>query len=242
MVVMAEPPVINNYLALLEQIHRHLLPRTYVEIGVHEGRSFSKVEAGTIAVGIDPILAKQRPVNRSAKVFALTSDDFFVEHDLRSILNGYPVDLAFIDGMHLFEFALRDFMHLERFCSEESVILLHDCYPVNARAAGRKPVRGWWNGDVWKLIICLKEHRPDVQISVVDVPAGGLGILTNLDPASSLLAEHYEEICQRFRHLEYAVLDDRKEKKLNLVPSDWAGLEPLLPRQPYRRATAHPSA
>src|SRR5256885_12302956 len=47
----------------------------------------------------------------------------FAEHDLSKELGGRPVDLAFIDGMHLFEFALRDFVNLERYCAPGSTIL-----------------------------------------------------------------------------------------------------------------------
>jgi hypothetical protein len=223
------------YLDLLRKIHARLLPRTYVEIGVADGRSFSIAQPETLAVGIDPMLGELGAVNQRAQLFASTSDDFFAKHDLRSILNGYPVDLAFIDGMHLFEFALRDFMHLESFCSKESVILLHDCYPGNAKMAGRKPIQPWWAGDVWKLIICLKEYRPDLHVAVVDVPPTGLGILTSPNPASRVLAEHYEEIRQRFVDLDFSVLRDGKEEKLNRVANDWDVVQRLLPRQSYKQ-------
>jgi hypothetical protein len=97
----------RNYIDLLGRIHRQLAPKTYVEIGVSRGRSFRQVLPETLAVGIDPTLSMLQPVNRAANVFALESDEFFEKKDLRAVLNGRPVDLAFIDGMHLFEFALR---------------------------------------------------------------------------------------------------------------------------------------
>ena len=49
------------------------------------------------------------------------------------------MDFAFIDGMHLFEFALRDFMNLERHCTPQSVIMVHDCYPTEREHAEREP-------------------------------------------------------------------------------------------------------
>jgi hypothetical protein len=131
--------------------------------------------------------------------------------------------------MHLFEFALRDFMHLEKFCTSESVILLHDCYPGNAEMAARKPTTGWWTGDVWKVVICLKEYRPELQISVVDVPPAGLGVLTGLNPASTALEERYEQICTRFLAMDYSVLENGKEQKLNRVANDWEVVQRLLP-------------
>jgi hypothetical protein len=224
----------RHYLALLERLHRHLRPRTYVEIGVHYGASFSKVLPGTLAVGIDPILSRLQPINRDGKYFAVTSDVFFADNDLRAILNGSAVDLAFIDGMHLFEFALRDFLHLERYCTEGSIILIHDCYPVSAETASRERPRGFWSGDVWKLIPCLKEHRPDLQVSVVDVPPTGLAIVTTLDPNSTVLEERYEEIFEEFVGLDYAAIAGAKAEKLNGVENDWELVRGLLPNRRYR--------
>ena len=49
-----------------------------------------------------------------------------------SELGGKTLDLAFIDGMHHFEFALRDFINVEKYCSADSIILIHDVYPIDA--------------------------------------------------------------------------------------------------------------
>ena len=43
---------------------------------------------------------------------------------------------AFIDGMHLFEFALRDFMNIERHANWWSVIVFDDMLP---RATSTRP-------------------------------------------------------------------------------------------------------
>jgi hypothetical protein len=186
----------------------------------------------TLAVGIDPILNSLQPVNPSAKFFPLTSDEFFEKHDLGVVLNGRPLDLAFIDGMHLFEFILRDFTNLERYCSRASVVLVHDCYPADREMATREPSpnaqEAGWSGDVWKLIMCLKQYRPDLRVSVVDSPPTGLGVITGLDPYSSVLKDHYEEICGIFVDLDFSVLNSSKEEKLNFVPGGWDAVRKLL--------------
>ena len=87
----------------------------------------------------DPEPRLARPPAANHKIFAQTSDAFFASHDLGSELGGVPVDLAFIDGMHHFEYALRDFTNLERFCTRVSVILIHDCYPFDRETAERIP-------------------------------------------------------------------------------------------------------
>jgi hypothetical protein len=232
----------GNYLELLTRIQGYLRPRTYVEIGLGHGRSFVCVPEGTLAVGIDPALKIREIIRRPAALFALTSDEFFDRYDLQQILGGLSVDLAFIDGMHRFEFALRDFIHLERCCAPESVILIHDCYPVDEQSASREPRPGVWSGDIWKLIVCLKEHRQELNIAVVTTPPTGLAIVTGLDSGSTVLEERYDDICRHFIPLDYGSLETDKEEQLNAVSSDWNLVERLLPRPFPDAETAAASA
>jgi len=219
---------------LLDRIHCHVLPRTYVEVGIGTGKSLGLALPGTIAVGIDPEPNIRFAIDKSAQVFAEASDDFFERHDLRQVLRGNDLDLAFVDGMHLFEYALRDFLHLERFCHAESTILFHDCKPFDAETSARVQVQNRWTGDVWKVLLCLKEYRPDLRIATVDVPPTGLAIVRGLDNSSTVLADQYDEICARYIDMSYSVLDEDKDGKLNLVPDDWNLVRELLPSRPFR--------
>ena len=101
------------YLELLAKLHQHFRPQTYLEIGIGSGASLALAGKGTVAVGVDPEpQLEQAPPG--TRVFRQTSDEFFATHDLGTVLQGRPLQLAFIDGMHLFEFALRDFINVER--------------------------------------------------------------------------------------------------------------------------------
>jgi capsular polysaccharide biosynthesis protein len=220
---------LRNYLALLGLLHRHLKPRTYVEIGVASGRSLVRALPETFCVGVDPEPKLRRAVPESAIIFELTSDEFFRTHDLRGVLGDRPVDLAFIDGMHLFEFALRDFIQLERTSSADGVIAIHDCYPPDADVAARERKAGFWTGDVWKLILCLKQYRPDLNVAVVDVPPSGLGIVTKLDPNSTLLQDAYDSIVREFSDQDYDQLEPSKAEALNVVGPVWRLVEASLP-------------
>jgi hypothetical protein len=219
-----------GYFALLERLHERLRPRTYVEIGVHMGRSLGRVRVGTQSIGIDPNPRVEDPsVEEASRIFRLASDAFFRKHDLRSELGGLPVDFAFIDGMHLFEFALRDFMNLERYCSEQSVIMFHDCYPRERVHAERERQSVAWCGDVWKLIPCLREQRPELNIAAIDVRPAGMGIITGLDPDSSVLSDSYDEIEARYLALDYDWVEEAKPERLARVEHDWALIEAMLP-------------
>lgn len=102
----------EDYRALLGRIHGALRPRTYVEIGIKDGASLRLAAPATRAIGIDPQPRVGCRLPGNVSVVAKTSDAYFAEHDVEAELGG-KIDLAFIDGMHLFEFVLRDFINLD---------------------------------------------------------------------------------------------------------------------------------
>jgi hypothetical protein len=218
----------DDYFRVLARIHEHLKPATYLEVGIDKGRSFEIVIPETIALGVDPNPSLQKPLAPNQRVFAQTSDEFFEHCDVIAELGGKPVDLAFIDGMHQFEFALRDFINLEKCCSADSIILIHDVYPIDAMSAARERASQFWSGDIWRLILILKKYRPDLTVDVIAARPTGLGIVQNLDPHSRVLTERRDEIIDEFLALDISVLDGRKDDMLNRFPNDWASIAQLI--------------
>ncbi len=175
-------------------------------------------------------------LGRGTRVFAQTSDDFFARHDLTTLFGGLALDLAFIDGMHHFEVALRDFTHLERSSHSSTTVLIHDCLPVDEVSAARDRTTVFWTGEIWRLILALRTWRPELDVVVVDWPPSGVGLVRGLDPDSRLLSDHYEEIVEQFLAVPYGSLDDgTKHQQLNCVPGDWDHVRSLLPERPFRR-------
>ncbi|HKA60519.1 MAG TPA: class I SAM-dependent methyltransferase [Gemmatimonadales bacterium] len=218
----------DHYHQLLVRILDFVKPRTYVEIGVDAGDSLRLVEPPALAIGIDPEPRLTHPLRANQKVFAMRSDAFFASHDLRAELGGLPVDLAFIDGMHHFEYALRDFAHLERYCARDSTILIHDCFPLDRETAERDRRYTFWSGDIWRLIVLLRKHRPDLAVHTIGAPPTGLGLVRNLDPGSRVLLEHYDQLCKELLSLDYSYLDADKAGKLNLFPGEWEKVRTLI--------------
>ena len=233
-------PLDASYYLTLDRIHQHVRPRGYVEVGVSRGLALAHVLPGTVAVGVDPSPKLSFPLGKRTRVVRETSDDFFARRDLRAMLDGMPLDLAFVDGMHLFEFALRDFANLERYAHEETTILVHDCYPPDEESARRQLRPGIWTGDVWKLVPTLKRWRPELEVHVVDVAPAGLAVVRGLQPGSTVLTDHYDEILVAAEALDYATLvRDGKDEVLSRVPADWAQVAALLPAAPFRHASNH---
>jgi hypothetical protein len=223
------------YYDAMDLVHRHLVPRTYVEIGVSTGRTLRLALPGTRCVGIDPEPHLEQPLAPDQQVFAQTSDEFFAGHDLGAVLGGAPMDLAFIDGMHHFEFALRDFINLERASHPDTTVLIHDCLPQSEEGAARERTTVLWSGDVWRLIVALREWRPDLDVAVAAWAPTGLGVVRGLDRRSTVLSDHYDEIVERLLAMPYRDLDDgTMDEQLHRVPGTWEALRALLPAHPYR--------
>ena len=193
----------TGYRNFLNALHRRFRPRSYFEIGTLDGHTLRLADCASIAV--DP--AFQIEINAIGKkprclFFQETSDEFFKFRNPSRIF-GRPIDLAYLDGMHLFEFLLRDFVNTERHCARSSLILMHDCLPPGFYMTARS-MEGpqfslsehgrAWTGDVWKLIPVLRRYRPDLRIVCLDCPPTGLVLVTDLDPSNTTLHDAYDAI------------------------------------------------
>lgn len=217
-----------HYMDLLSAIHHSLKPATYLEVGVFQGRSIALARPPTSAIGVDPEPRILASLGDNVRIFAMTSDAFFSQHEPVKEFGGRRVDLAFIDGMHHFEFALRDFAHIERYCTTMSIVLVHDCFPLDRRTAERTRSTRFWSGDVWRMVVALKKYRPDLAIHTIGTRPTGLALIRNLDPDSRVLFDHMDEIVADLSATDYGVLDRNKRETLNWFPNDFEKIENLL--------------
>lgn len=218
----------ESYFHVLGRIQEHLRPRTYVEIGVATGDSLRFVRPETRALGVDPEPQVKFEPGPNVKIFAQASDDFFARNDVRAELGGLPIDLAFIDGMHHFEFALRDFMNVEALCAPASTILIHDVYPLDEPTASRDRKTTFWSGDIWRLVLLLRKHRPDLMVHTIAAYPTGLALVRNLDPESRYLHDNLDALVAEYLAIDYSFLDGRKADSLALFPNDWPQISGLL--------------
>jgi hypothetical protein len=176
-----------HYLDVLAAIHRGLAPRRYLEIGVRNGKSLAL--AGCPAVGVDPAPEIQVALPPTTALFTLTSDDFFRLQG--AAVRAAPPDLVFIDGMHLFEYALRDLINVEAVAPPGCLVVLDDVFPSHAAQAERQRRTRVWTGDVWKLHRTLQLWRPDLFLLALDTAPTGLLLVAGLDPANTSLRDRY---------------------------------------------------
>lgn len=199
----------RHYHSVLTEIEKRTKPDWYLEIGSRTGTSLSHRSCNFIA--IDPEFALDGPsLNGSAQMhfMQMTSDAFFASGFLDR--HGIRPDFTFVDGMHLFEYALRDFMNAEAAMTQDGIIALHDVCPFSYAMTVRDPELTMdadglpWTGDVWKVMIILKRFRPDLKLQVLSAAGTGLAVVQGLDPTSTILADSYDAILAEFETLALA--------------------------------------
>ena len=193
----------ENYLAVLRRLHEQLRPETYLEIGCDKGVSLALAQCASVAIDPHPQIQVETAIGTKpvCAIYQMTSDAFFAHRDPKTVLGG-PIDLAFLDGMHWCEFLLRDFINTERHSRKNSVIMLHDCLPVEQPMAERihtgfsirERHKNSWTGDVWRTALLLRRRRPDLQITAYDAGPTGLVCITNLSPGSTVLSDNYASL------------------------------------------------
>jgi hypothetical protein len=216
-------------LQIVQTLMKQKKLNNYLEIGVFNAHIFFKVKSN-FKVAVDPEfrfdgLRKAgkmlvNPYNFYNRYFEKTSDDFFGE-DAPALLENKKIDIALIDGMHEYAYALRDVENTLRYMSESAVIIMHDCNPQTKQSSvsfsewKANHFEGIWNGDVWKAIVHLRSLRNDINVFVLDCDHG-LGIITRKNPESKL-GFRQEEI----PGLRYEDLDENRKVWLNLKPENY---------------------
>jgi hypothetical protein len=184
----------------LTVVHDRYQPRSYLEIGINDGRGLARSTTRTI--GVDPDFSIEVELACDLKLVKATSDEFFAQDDAISWFSEGVVDFTFIDGLHIFEFALRDFMNTERLSTSSSVIVLDDVLPRSVSEAARHQHTMLWAGDTYKVTAVLERYRPDLTTVLLDTEPTGMLLVLGLDPTSTVLVDHYDEIVA-----EYATVD-----------------------------------
>jgi hypothetical protein len=141
--------------------------RSYLEVGIWAGATFELVDV-PVRVGVDPEPRFDlHHLPRGARVFPVTSDEFFAATDA-------TFDLVFLDGLHTYEQTYRDLVNALRTCPR-GLILIDDVVPSDEisaipdqaeslrRRAELSLVGTPWHGDVFRMVACLADHHPELD-------------------------------------------------------------------------------
>ncbi len=206
-----------RYRPFLTSVHELLQPRHYLEVGVRDGGSLALARCP--AVGLDPFYSITVELDNRVSLFRTTSDEYFSRPDPLAVTGGEPFDLSFIDGLHLFEFAFRDFINAERHSAPNGAIIFDDVLPRTVDEAARHRITTSWTGDVYPMLAVLARYRPELVVLPVSTQPTGLLLVLGLDPTSTVLTDHYDDIIAEYRHADpQPVPDDLFDRQIMIPP------------------------
>jgi len=186
-----------RYQEFLAECHARLKPHTYFEIGCRLGHSLRLANCPAIAVDPEPLL--DSALLGRVTLYSETSDEFFARPDLASRLAA-PIDLAFVDGMHLAEFVLRDFANVEAWSHAGGVVIIDDVLPTEIHHASRERQTRIWCGDVYRIVPLLRSARPDLRVEVFDVAVKGSLLVWGLREGGGFGPETLTRLQDELRH------------------------------------------
>ena len=152
----------------LNRLAAALGAKSYLEIGVHTGGTFARVQVAE-RTAVDP--AFPFPVSDhedDVTIFAeMTSDEFFA-----GLPAGKTYDLVFIDGLHTFEQTYRDLCNAIVHSHPATPILVDDTVPSDVYSALRDPEQAFafraaagpdgsaaWHGDTFKVVFAVHDFH-----------------------------------------------------------------------------------
>lgn len=180
-----------NHHEFLKALHELTRPRTYAETGIQLGQSLALSRVPS--VGIDPEFSIKAELLTDVHLARTTSDEFFARKRPLAHLPKPVIDLAFIDGMHLAEYALRDYLAIERFTTPASVVVFDDMLPRSIEEADRHRRTRSWTGDVYKAAAALRVQRPDLVVLDVDITPTGVVVVLCPDAARDGVLPGYDD-------------------------------------------------
>ena len=172
---------------VLVLVHQVVKPKFYFEIGVQHGYSLALAKCP--ALGVDPAPVLKVDLPSTSEVVSLSSDDFFA----LGLEEFFPSpELAFVDGMHLAEYAARDLLNIVRWANRPLVLVIDDVFPNHDAQGRRLRSTRHWAGDVWKVVKLLEDASPEIRMLFIDAVPTGL-CLVYIDPANvSSLKEKFK--------------------------------------------------
>lgn len=198
---------------------------SYLEIGVAKGVTFHGVKARR-KVAVDPKFrfnqAEALAKNPGAVYHQVYSDDYF-----QNIIEKDELfDLIYIDGLHTFEQAFRDFTNSLAHLKPKGAIVLDDVLPATYASSLKdihvfnevKKIPGikphGWAGDVYRLVFLIAAYFPSLSYRTVSDNHGQTVVwreprdISGDRPMDQIARAPYEDILLRREVFRFAKFDE----------------------------------
>ena len=167
----------STFIAIIASIVK---PNVYVELGLYEGETISKVlphvnKCFGIDMKTNTTLQNLENCHKNKlTINYCKTDDFFLNFNQK-------IDMAFIDADHCFESAIKDFENVLKLLNDNGIIFMHDTDPIN-----NNYIDPGFCGDSYKLVPLL-EKRKDINIITLPMTEAGLSLIMKKNSSRTFL-------------------------------------------------------
>lgn len=152
-----------NHSDLIVELVKQLNCDTYLELGVYDGLTLSKVKNYVnrlISVDI-----KDLRKEKIGEFHLNTTDGFFESFNDK-------IDFIFIDADHNFESVKKDFKNSINILSPFGMIVLHDTDPIE-----EKYLDSGYCGDSYKIDKWIRNNHPELDVMTLPITEAGLTLV-----------------------------------------------------------------
>jgi len=180
----------SDFIAIIASI---IKPQTYVELGLYQGETLSKIIPytnqcyGVDMKSNDHLINLQNNYKNKLSIIYDTTDNFFLNFNSK-------IDMAFIDADHCVTSAIKDFDNVLKLLSDDGIIFMHDTDPID-----NSYIHPGYCGDSCKLVP-LFEKRDDINIITLPLTEAGLSIIMKKNSSRTFLRnrdniDFYDKLC-----------------------------------------------
>lgn len=148
---------------VIEHIARYTNCKTYLELGIYDGDTFSTV-LPVVQRGIC-VDVKDLRKKKVGEFYQMTTDEFFKQFNDN-------VDIVFIDADHCFDSVVKDFENSLKILNKYGIIFLHDTDPME-----KKYLEPGYCNDCYKIVDYINEKHPELNIITLPLTQAGLSIV-----------------------------------------------------------------
>lgn len=173
----------SDFIKIIASVYK---PKKYIELGLYEGETLTKVlpyvqEKG---IGVDMVLSQSvKNINHPKLIkFEGKTDSFFAQQSIDE-----KFDLIFIDADHCFQSVLKDFKNSLNLLTRDGLIILHDTNPIDNKYFDKG-----YCGDSYKIVPVIENEYKDIlNIFTMPLTEAGLSIITRKNSTRTIIRNEH---------------------------------------------------
>lgn len=217
----------DSYPDLIEKLLRWREPKVYIEFGILKGRTLALAKAPTFALGVERNPKVEHRFEAPTRVYDMEPLDYLKSGRMESVTGRKSFDIALMRAPRSFEEAYDLFAALEGMASKDGIILIHGTLPSDPVAGASERQSTFWVGDQWKLVPCLLDTRPDLNIFTVPAFPTGLTFVTGLKRRTTKLTKNRDENLAEYFGSDVPTPEEWK-RIFNLASDNWTAIRRRL--------------